>query len=88
MASFIVSRNAGSAVKYREHLSATCPQCALDCDEITDPFGYFFNPPAFMCSNCERGDGVDAIRGIAVALGPLTFTLDESQQATAERLEE
>jgi hypothetical protein len=71
--------------RYREPLTAPCPNCARPCTEYTDPFGYFFATPTFACDNCERGDGVDSWRGVAVALGPLTFTLDESRDADLQR---
>lgn len=66
---------------YREPLTAPCPNCARPCIEYTDPFGYYIPGHLFACDNCELGDGVDSWRGIAVALGPLTFTLEESQDA-------
>ena len=54
--------------------AAPCPRCGRPCAELLDPFGYHRKPPVFACSNCEDGDSPDG----SVALGPLTFTLDES----------
>lgn len=64
-------------------MRARCPRCARPCEQFYTPMPGEW----FACDNCERGDGVDSVRGIAVALGPLVFTREEADEAQAVRRE-
>ena len=62
-------------------MTAPCPRCGRQCDEIDTPS----HEHVFACDNCERGDdgGYDVY--VSRAMGPLTFTLDEANDADDDR---
>lgn len=62
-------------------LTAPCPRCVRPCAEFSSPAPGRW----FACDNCERGDDGGYDIQASRALGPLTFTLDESADAELER---
>lgn len=58
-----------------------CPRCM----RLAYPHEDLAGGRRYYCGDCERGDGVDGVRGVAVALGPLTFSREEAEEAQATR---